>query len=93
MRTTRRRIPAGTMAPDMPIMMVQRSPSICFQTSNARPSCLPWNAVPCMRVRISVALVAPTGSNGRVGVDRMRDFRMTSALLQAGWVWVCFIFF
>ena len=73
MRTTRRRIPAGTMAPDMPIMMVQRSPSIRFQTSNASPSCLPWNAVPCMRVRISVALDAPTGSNGRVGVDSRRD--------------------
>ena len=53
MRTTRRRIPAGTMAPDIPIMMVQRSPNMRFQTSKARPSCLPGNAVPCMRVRIS----------------------------------------
>ncbi|MCP5119394.1 MAG: hypothetical protein GY953_51995 [bacterium] len=28
-------------SPDMPIMMMQSSPSIFFQTSNASPSCLP----------------------------------------------------
>ena len=70
---------AGTMAPDMPIMMVQRSPSILFQTSNAKPSCLPWKAVPCIRVRISEALVAPTGSNGRVGVDSKRALEFSCA--------------
>ena len=29
------------LAPDMPIMMVQRSPNILFQTSKASPNCLP----------------------------------------------------
>ena len=32
---------AGTMAPDMPIMMVQSSASILFQTSKATPRFLP----------------------------------------------------
>ena len=72
------------MAPDMPIMMVQRSPSIFFQTSKAKPSCLPWKAVPCMRVRISEALAAPTGSNGRVGLERMCDFASRAASSTGG---------
>src|SRR5689334_1673225 len=71
MRTTRRRMPAGTIAPDMPIMMVQSSASIFFHTSKATPRFLPWNAVPCMRSRICAALEAPTGSNGRVGTDKI----------------------
>ena len=39
MKRTKRRMPAGTMAPDSPIKMVHSgSASIAFQTLNARPS-------------------------------------------------------
>ena len=69
-------IPAGTIAPARPIMMVQRSPNIFFQTSKAVPRLRPWNAVPCIRSS-TLEMVPPwAGSKGRVGVER-RSFLVT----------------
>src|SRR5712692_2247403 len=43
-----------------------------------------------MRVRISEALVAPTGSKGLVGVDKRRDLA-SSCTSATGDEWLCFI--